>query len=274
MNVELAQITGRDGDTAYNLARALKVIETCASETELLVLPETYLTGFPTRTNVAQIAEPLDGPSLKAIHQAAKKKGLSVAVGLAEIDDGRFYNTTVLITPDQGVYLHYRKTHLWSGERDVFEPGDRMVTGMWNGIRVGLLICYDIEFPETARALGHLGVELLIVTNGNFDPYGPTHRTCIMARALENQAFAIMVNRVGGSDDGMVFAGGSAVVNPFGDLLVEAGREEARVCMSLDTSLLAKARVPYIYDNDQRMRLDGQFWEEGELRELIIPKRK
>jgi len=63
------------------------------------------------------------------------------------------------------------------------------------------------------------------------------------------------------------------VVNPFGDLLVEAGREEARVRMSLDTSLLAKARVPYIYDNDQRMRLDGQFWEEGERRELIIPKR-
>lgn len=274
MNVELAQITGRDGDTAYNLARALGVIETCASETQLLVLPETYLTGFPTKANVAQIAEPLDGPSLKAICQAAKKKGLSVAVGLAENDGGRFYNTTVLITPDHGIVLHYRKTHLWSGERDVFEPGDRMVTGLWNGLRVGLLICYDIEFPETARALGQLGVEVLIVTNGNFDPYGPNHRTCIMARALENQAFAIMVNRVGPSDDGLVFAGGSAVVNPFGDLLVEAGREEARIHMSLDTSLLAKARIPYIYGNDQRMRLNGQLREDGGRRELIITQHK
>src|SRR5690606_6435040 len=139
------------------------------------------------------------------------------------------------------------------------EAGDRMSTVMWKGIRVGLMICYDIEFPEPARALGQLGAQLLIVTNGNFDPYGPTHRTCVMARALENQAFAVMVNRVGQGDDGLVFAGGSAVVDPFGDLLVEAGRDEATLRLSLDVQLLGKAREPYVYDHHQRMRLNGEI---------------
>ena len=82
-------------------------------------------------------------------------------------------------------------------------PGDRYATALWNGIRVGLLVFFDIEFPESARALGQLGAELIIVTNGNMDPYGPTHRTAIMARAMENQAYAVMVNRVGHGDGGL-----------------------------------------------------------------------
>jgi len=270
MNVELAQVTGRDGDVPYNLARTLALIEACASDTELLVLPETYLTGFPTRDNVARLAEPLDGPMLAQVHQAAKARNIAVAVGFAEVHEGRYFNTTVLITPEHGVALHYRKTHLWSGERDVFEAGDRMSTVLWRGVRVGLLICYDIEFPEPARALGQLGAQLLLVTNGNFDPYGPTHRTCVMARALENQAFAVMVNRVGAGDDNLVFAGGSAVVDPFGDLLVEAGRDEATLRLTLDMNLLARAREPYIYDRHQRMRLHGEVIETGDRRDLLI----
>ena len=83
MNVELAQVTGRDGDVPYNLARTLALIEACASDTELLVLPETYLTGFPTRDNVARLAEPLDGPMLAQVHQAAKARNIAVAVGFA-----------------------------------------------------------------------------------------------------------------------------------------------------------------------------------------------
>jgi (R)-amidase len=89
---------------------------------------------------------------------------------------GIFYNTSVLVTPD-GIALRYRKTHLWPSERGLFQPGDRYVTALWKGVRVGILICYDIEHPESARALGQLGAELILVTNGNMDPYGPVHRT-------------------------------------------------------------------------------------------------
>lgn len=274
MKVELAQLAGRDNDTAYNLQRALAAIAACAADTQMIVFPETHLMGFPNAETVAQIAEPLDGPTVSAVLGAARERNIAVVVGMAENDNGRFYNTTLLITPE-GIALKYRKTHLWASDRGVFEAGDRYATCVWNGARVGLLICYDIEFPETARALAQLGAELLIVTNGNMDPYGPTHRTAIMARAQENQAFALMVNRVEAGDDSLVFAGGSALVDPLGTLLFEAGREEGRFSVELDFTQLEIARKDYRYLDDQRLKLPGEVVEQQAcgLRELLIPVR-
>lgn len=226
MKVELVQIAGRDGDTAHNLERALAAIADCAADTELVVFPETHLTGFPSEDNIAALAEPLDGPTVSAVQRVARERNVSVAIGIAEADAGRYYNTTLLIAPD-GIALKYRKTHLWASDRGIFTPGDRYATALWNGIRVGLLVCFDIEFPESARALGQLGAELIIVTNGNMDPYGPTHRTAIMARAMENQAYAVMVNRVGHGDGGLVFAGGSAVVDPMASCSARPGAKNA-----------------------------------------------
>ncbi len=271
MKVELAQLAGRDADTAYNLQRALDAIASCAVDTQLIVFPETHLMGFPSTETVAQVAEPLAGPTVQAVQRAVRERNVAVVIGVVEADAGRFYNSTLLITP-QGIALRYRKTHLWASDRGVFSPGDRYSTCEWNGLRVGLLICYDIEFPESARALAQLGVDLLIVTNGNMDPYGPTHRTAIMARAQENQAFALMVNRVGEGDGGLLFAGGSALVDPFGTLLSEAGREECRLTVELDLDQLAAARRDYRYLDDQRLQLPGEVVEYGDgRRELLIP---
>jgi (R)-amidase len=272
MKVELAQLAGQDNGTDYNLRRALAAIAACASDTRLIVFPETHLMGFPSAETVARIAEPLDGPTVQAVQQAVRERNVAVVIGVAENDNGQYFNTTLLITPE-GIALRYRKTHLWASDRGVFSPGDRFATCEWNGIRVGLLICYDIEFPETARALAQLGADLIIVTNGNMDPYGPTHRTAIMARAQENQVFALMVNRVGEGDGGLLFAGGSALVDPFGSLLYEAGREESQFSVELDLSQLAAARRDYRYLNDQRLRLPGEVVEHADgLRELLIPR--
>lgn len=271
MKVELVQLAGRDGDTAYNLARTLAAIHACAADTDLVVFPETQLMGFPSEDNVAALAEPLDGPSVQAVQYAARERNVGVVVGIAEADGGRHYNTTLLITPE-GIALKYRKTHLWASDRGIFVPGDRYATALFKGVRVGILICFDIEFPESARALGQLGAELILVTNGNMDPYGPTHRTAIMGRAMENQAYAVMVNRVGEGDGGLVFAGGSAVVDPFGQLLCEAGREECRQLVELDLGRLAQARRDYSYIGERRFVLPGELREHADgRRELLIP---
>jgi len=269
IKVELAQIAIADGDLQGSLARTLAVIETAAADTDLLVLPESCLGGFPGKDNVTRLAEPLNGPSLAAVCNAAKAKGISVALGFTEKDNGRFFNSSVLIEPEQGIVLHYRKTHLWPGEVGIVEAGNRLVTTLWKGIRVGFLICYDIEFPETARALGQLGAQMLLVTNGNFDPDGPVHRTCIMARAMENQVFALMANRCGSNED-LAFCGGSAVVSPFGKLLAEAGRNETRISLSLDLSQLTASREAYGYRRDQRIQLPGQVIERGDYKALRI----
>ncbi|MCK6253023.1 carbon-nitrogen hydrolase family protein [Pseudomonas fragi] len=270
MKIELVQLPGRDGDIAYNLSRTLNAIATCAGDTDLLVFPETHLSGFVGGAQLAQLAELLHGATLQTVLQAVRQREVAVVVGFAEVHQGRFYNSSVLVTPE-GIALQYRKTHLWPSERSDFSPGDRFTTVLWRGVRVGLLICYDIELPETSRALAQLGAELVIVSNGNMDPYGPVHRTAIMARAQENQLFAVMVNRVGAGDDDLVFAGGSMAVDPFGRVLFEAGRDEVRHVVELDLDQLKAARRDYDYLKDRRLMLSGEQIEHSDgRRELLI----
>ena len=255
MQLELAQIPLVDGAVAHNLTRVLDVIAKRRGGTDLIVFPEATLTGFPARTNVRDIAEPLDGPSLTAVRNAARDAGVAVAVGLAERDANRFYNTTVLIDERGDIALRYRKTHLWASDVGVFEAGDRFAVCEFKGMTVGILICYDIEFPETARAVAALGADLLIVTNGNMDPFGPVHRRAIVARAMENQMFAALVNRIGSGDEGLTFPGESALVSPFGDVICEAPAKETVLLANLDDTLLAASREHYSYLHDARIEL-------------------
>ncbi|MEQ6289280.1 carbon-nitrogen hydrolase family protein [Vogesella sp. GCM10023246] len=256
MQIQLAQIPLADGCTAPNLARVLALIASAPAGTDLIVFPETTLMGFPTADEIAAVAEPLDGPTLAAVQQAVRAANVAVVIGLAERLDGRFYNTTVLLAPE-GVLLAYRKTHLWASDVGVFTPGGQLPVATWRGRKVGILICFDIEFPETARALASQGAELLLVTNGNMDPYGPVHRTLMTARALENQLFAVMVNRCG-SGGGLDFAGESMVVTPGGDIQLALGRDEALASTTLDFSLLDASRRDYHYLSQRRIALAGE----------------
>ncbi|MDQ4222415.1 nitrilase-related carbon-nitrogen hydrolase, partial [Pseudomonas aeruginosa] len=161
MKLELVQQAARDGDTSYNLHRILQAIAGCSPDTDIVVFPEAQITGFLNAQNIAGNAEPLDGPSLQAVQRAARERGVAVVVGLIENDGGKFYNTTVFVAPE-GLLLSYRKTHLWVSEPGLVLPGDRFATLQWRGVRIGLLICYDSEFPESARALAELGAQLIL----------------------------------------------------------------------------------------------------------------
>lgn len=256
MQLELAQIPIVDGIVTPNLTRTLDAIGQRRVSTDLMVFPEATLTGFPTRENVRDVAETLSGPSLSAVRDAARHANMAVAVGLAERDGERFYNTTVLVDERGEIALRYRKTHLWATDVGVFTPGDRFEVCEFKGMTVGLLICYDIEFPEGARALGMLGAEMLVVTNGNMDPFGPVHRRAIVARAMENQMFAALVNRTGDGDDNLTFPGESALISPFGDVLAELRNEDAVLPVTADRALLAQSREHYSYLHDARVALN------------------
>ncbi|TKC79209.1 carbon-nitrogen hydrolase family protein [Trinickia terrae] len=274
MQIELAQIPLVDGGLPVNLARVLDVIAQRRDGTDLIAFPEATLTGFPTRDNVRDLAEPLDGPSLAAVRNAAREARVAVAVGLAERDAGRFYNTTVLIDERGDIALRYRKTHLWASDVGVFDAGDRFAVCEFKGMTVGILICYDIEFPETARAVASLGADLLIVTNGNMDPFGPVHRRAIVARAMENQMFAALVNRIGSGDEGLTFPGESALVSPFGDVVCEAPAKESVLLANLDAKLLAGSREHYSYLHDARIGLNLSADSDARGgRALMIPSR-
>jgi (R)-amidase len=159
---------------------------------------------------------------------------------------------------------------LWASDDGVFTPGDRFEVCRWNGLTVGLLICFDIEFPETARALARLGAELLIVTNGNMDPYGPVHQRAIAARAMENQVFALMANRCGSGDQQLTFPGESALINPYGEIVQRAGAEAIQLSVELDLTQVAASRTNYRYLHDARVALVLRPASEG-APALMIP---
>ncbi|PWW42937.1 carbon-nitrogen hydrolase family protein [Chromohalobacter israelensis] len=257
MQIALAQLAGREGDIAYNLSRTLACLRDADAETSPIVFPETHLTGFAEPGHVEDRALALEGPELNALVTASREQDTALAVGFLERDAEGVFNTTVLITPEDGIALRYRKAHLWPDERQLVGEGHRVGCVEWRGLQVGLLICYDLEFPEPARALGQLGCDLLLVTNGNMDPYGPVHARAAQARAQDNHYFVAMTNRAG-EGAGLTFAGESALVAPDGETLFRAEREESVTTLQLDLQRLPAARRDYDYQQDSRIGLQGR----------------
>lgn len=270
VTLELAQLSLKDGDLSHNLNKALESIESASSKTDIIIFPETYFSGFPTHDNIANLSQPIDGHIIKTLEKASKKKNIAVVAGFSESRNGDYYNSAVFITPEEGVVAHYSKTHMWLTDKGLFTPGDRYVSFIWKNIRIGLLICFDIEFPESARANALLDVDLLLVTNGNMDPYGDTHRTAIKARAQENQFYAAFVNRVGDDSFGHTFAGGSCVVNPFGELLTEAGREESTQIITIDPTTRHKYKESYNYLTERALKYNSDITKKDHFFELVI----
>lgn len=252
IRLAVAQLAWGDGE----LDRCVQQIEAiiCAQgpDHDLIVFPETCTTGFSSRDILERDAQPLDGPIVTRIRALARKFDVAVVLGLAERAGERLFNAAVGVGPE-GVFLHYRKTHLWVQERDLFDAGNRLTVRDWRGLRLGLLICFDLEFPEPARVLAGLGANLIIVPNGNMTPYGDLQLRAAAARAQENQLFVAIANRTGvqGSTQ---FAGRSAVINPFGEIIQSAGPDERAVLsVSLDLSELQQSRSTYDYLSCRRI---------------------
>ena len=251
VRIRLVQSTLRDGDVAGNLAKALGVIAAARGSSDLVVFSETYTCGFPTPDDVAQLAEPVDGPTVTAIRHAAREAGVAVVFGFAERDgepgSARFFNTALLIDENGAVRMRYRKTHLYESDFGVFEPGDAYPVCEWRGIKVGLLICFDLEFPETARALARAGAELIVIPDGMMNPYGAVHARAIPVRAQENQVYVVMANRVGPGDR-YTFSGGSLAAAPDGTCMAVAPDAcEANLDVTLDLKAVAEARAAFRY---------------------------
>jgi len=271
LTLGLVQMPVNEGGFAQNLERIHRTIDQHGPAHDLLLFPETSLSGFARREDVYSTAEPLDGPVVRGLIASARKSNTSVMVGLAERTPQAYYNASVLLGP-QGLVASYRKTHLWIAERKLFRAGDALQVVPWKGIRVGMLICYDIEFPEPARALAHMGADLIIVANSNMQPYGPTHVRAASARAQENQVFVAMANRVGqGLRDH--FAGQSIVVAPNGEPLLCMDEQEGFATVRIDLGLLASSRKPYAYLDDRRVPATGEpaTLADGTRRLLLLP---
>lgn len=224
-----------------------------AAGARLLVTPELSLTGYALGDRVAELAEPADGDSARAVSRIAAAHGVAVVYGYPERDGQAVHNSVALVGPDGTVLAGYRKTHLYGGyETAHFAPGGRLVVQAdLDGVRIGLLVCYDVEFPETVRAHALAGTELLVVPTALMRPYEIVPETVVPARAWENQLYIAYTNRLGREGE-FDFAGLSVLAAPDGTAPARAGRDEQLLVAEVDTGRLRASRDENPYLTDRR----------------------
>lgn len=244
---------------AGNLDRLAVVAHDAAGQgAGLLVCPEMYLTGYDIGPEaVLRLAEPADGPSATRAAVIARTAGIALLYGYPELgDDRRVYNSALLLDRAGRRIANHRKTHLFGElDHDAFAPGDGPPTvANLDGLKLGILICYDLEFPENVRLLAMQGVELVAVPTANMVPYSFVLESLVPTRAYENHLFVAYVNRCG-REGRLEYLGRSCIVGPDGLDLARAGTAEQLVVADLDLTRLRDAPPLNSYLADRRPEL-------------------
>ncbi|GAA2978990.1 carbon-nitrogen hydrolase family protein [Streptomyces fulvorobeus] len=261
LRTALLQSSGRPGAVEENL----RILDEAAGRVagagaQLLVCPEMFLTGYAIGDAVPRLAQAPDGPGAQAVAGIAVRHGLAVLYGYPERAGERIFNAAQLIGPDGAALANYRKTHLFGCyEQEWFTPGEQpVVQAELGGVRVGLLVCYDVEFPENVRAHALAGTDLLLVPTAQMHPFQFVAESVVPVRAFESQMYVAYVNRAGQEGE-FEFIGLSCLAGPDGVVRVRAGRGEELVIGEVDPEALTASRAANPYLRDRRPGLYGSL---------------
>ena len=245
MKVGFIQFRPVFGDVDANLETMKNLISSV--DADLLVLPELATTGytFMSKEELAAIAEPFDGsPSLETLHDLARKRSCGLVVGFADYSYDGLYNSAAFLFPD-GASKLYRKVHLFGAEYRFFLPGNiPFEVYEFNGIKIGMMICFDWFFPESARVLALKGAQIICHPANLVLPWG---QQGMMIRSLENHVFIVTANRYGTETRGdysFTFTGESQITSPRGEVLASAPKSENfTVVIEIDPSEASDKRI-------------------------------
>ncbi len=251
IKIALAQMDVKWADPEANLATARDMVAQAATAgADLVVLPELWGSGYDL-AHAAAYATPLDSGLFEAMATLAREHGLYVAGSLLEESEGRIYNTCALFGP-QGLVGRYRKLHLFClmAEDRYLAPGDgpALCSDLpWGA--TALAICYDLRFPELFRGYAVAGARLMLIP-AQWPARRVDHwQALVRARAIENQCVVAACNRIGADPDA-TFGGASAVVGPWGEVLVEGDDQPALLLAEADLAEVDEARrhIPVLRD--------------------------
>lgn len=230
-----------------NLALKLSAIR---EKTDLIILPEMFNSGFTT--DVEKCAEKSDGQTMHWMYGIAQKYDCVVTGSLIIEEAGKYYNRLIWMNKD-GSYIKYDKRHLFkmAKEHTVFTAGNKRVIVELNGWKICPMICYDLRFPVWSRNL-HTAYDLLFYIASWPDKRSSHWRSLITARAIENQAFVIGVNRVGHDGNEIYYGGGSMCISPMGDVVYYKPEYEDLYTFTIYPKDLEDARknLPFLGDSD------------------------
>lgn len=256
MKIAIHQSPSTPCDAARNLTTLREAATAAAREgVSLLICPEMFLTGYNIGEAIPSLAEPADGASAGRVAGIAEELGIAVLYGYPERSGDKIYSAALLIGHDGRTLANYRKTHLFGPmEKGAFEPGQELMSVDFDGLRIGLLICYDIEFPETVRAYAVAGIDLVAVPTALMKPYDNVARSLVPTRAFENQLFIAYANRCGQEDD-IEYTGLSCVCGPDGADIARAGSSEELIIAELNLAERARVKARFNYIDDLRPAL-------------------
>jgi len=250
VRVALLQMDLAWEDVAENHRRAASLLaQAAAGGARLALLPEMFSTGFSMDSK--RIAQPPGGPSETFLREESRKLGLWILASVPEEGQPAPRNMALLVGPD-GSVVRYAKIHPFSyaGEDRVYAAGDRVVTAEIEGVRVTPFVCYDLRFPEPFRTAA-ADTDLFAVVANWPDRRREHWRALLRARAIENQAYVVGVNRAGDSN-GLHYAGDSAAITPLGETIVEADDREQVLFCDVDPGVVEKLRARFPALNDRR----------------------
>lgn len=244
-------------DRAANFARLAPMVQAAAAGgADLVLLTETFSTGFAVDS--ADLAEPEDGPSAQFLRQQATELGVWVGGTCPEIPlgsdpaDRRPANSFVLAGPHGDVH-RYHKTHpfTFAGEDRHFRAGDHLVNVTVDGVRISMFVCYDLRFADCFWQLAPDTDVYLVPANW---PDSRRHhwRSLLVARAIENQAYVVGVNRVGDAPTGLRYVGDSRIVDPLGEILAGGSQGETILFADVEPERVAEVRDRFRFLPDRR----------------------
>jgi predicted amidohydrolase len=254
LKIAALQTAGTMGDVAANFAELRAAARTArAAGAELLITPETFITGY----NIGDRMHPLAEQELVASARVvARDEDIALIVGLPEFERGQYFNSAVFIDELGEVRTTYRKTHLFGDlDRGYFTPGDELVSTVdYRGVRVAVMICYDVEFPEVVRAAADAGAHLIAVPTAQMEPFDFIAEQLIRTRAWENQVYVAYANH-DGAEGTLRYVGRSQIVDPAARVLASALHGNHILYATVDTDVVAAAQAANPYITDRRRDL-------------------
>ncbi|MFF5935102.1 carbon-nitrogen family hydrolase [Streptomyces sp. NPDC012508] len=249
MRASLIQIAvDPDEPVVSRRARVAELVRAERGAADLVVLPELWPMGAFAYESFASESEPLRGPTYEAMAAAARDAGVWLHAGsIVEAADGALFNTSLFFTPAGELAARYRKIHRFGfdkGEAVMMAAGDELVTVALPELTVGVGTCYDLRFPELFRGLVDAGAQAFVVPAG-WPARRRAHWTLLaQARAVENQAYVLACGTAG-THAGVEQAGHSIVVDPWGEVLAEAGPGEETLRVELDADRVTTTREQF-----------------------------
>lgn len=241
IRIGVVQFNSKTDEPGENLEKAVNYIENLVEEeVDLVLLPEMFNSGYGTDEGVIKSAIEMQEETIETLSALSDYNDIAIVGGVVNKTGEDLYNSSVIMLP-YGEPVYYNKTHLFRNEKNVFKPGNSLKSFEFAGVKFGILMCYEIGFPEISRKLSREGAQVLLVPFAFGRERREIYEVATRARAIENGCFLASASQSGRCPS-MEMVGESRIVSPSGEIMCDCGKGEGFCLTDLDIHQVERYR--------------------------------